>query len=101
MSPHTEPTPSSGRPVLDVEGMRIERTDIGAPIVTSLDLRLAAGESIGIVGESGSGKSMSAKALIGLLPEGVVASGPPGSTARTCSSCPNGSGAASGAARSA
>ncbi|WP_211239754.1 dipeptide ABC transporter ATP-binding protein [Jiangella gansuensis] len=75
MSPHTEPTLTADRPVLEVEGMRIERTDIGAPIVSSLDLHLAAGESIGIVGESGSGKSMSAKALIGLLPEGVVANG--------------------------
>ncbi|MEV0618745.1 ABC transporter ATP-binding protein [Nonomuraea sp. NPDC050404] len=75
MSPHTERVPASGPPVLDIEDMRIERAGTGDPIVTALDLRLAAGESVGIVGESGSGKSMSAKALIGLLPEGVVAKG--------------------------
>ena len=39
----------------------------------SLDLR--AGETVGIVGESGSGKSLTARAIIGLLPPGVEASG--------------------------
>src|SRR5262249_51442684 len=33
------------------------------------------GETIAIVGESGSGKSMTARAMIGLLPPGVVADG--------------------------
>ncbi|RJQ82108.1 dipeptide ABC transporter ATP-binding protein [Amycolatopsis panacis] len=44
-------------------------------IVSSAALSVRRGESIGIVGESGSGKSMTAKALIGLLPPGVHASG--------------------------
>ena len=34
---------------------------------------VAAGETIGIVGESGSGKSLTARALVGLLPPGVHA----------------------------
>jgi peptide/nickel transport system ATP-binding protein len=63
--------------VLEVKGLRIERVRPGLrdTIVSSLDLSLAPGETIGIVGESGSGKSMSARALTGLLPPTLVASG--------------------------
>ncbi|WP_235558050.1 ABC transporter ATP-binding protein [Sphaerimonospora mesophila] len=45
------------------------------PIVTGLDLAVSPGETVAIVGESGSGKSMTVKALLGLLPPGVRASG--------------------------
>jgi oligopeptide/dipeptide ABC transporter ATP-binding protein len=45
-------------------------------VLDSLDLDIAPGESLGIVGESGSGKSMTALAVMGLLPPGgSVASG--------------------------
>jgi len=40
--------------------------------VEQINFDLAAGEILCIVGESGSGKSMSANAVMGLLPEGVV-----------------------------
>jgi peptide/nickel transport system ATP-binding protein len=65
------------RSVLDVRDLRIERIRSGAreTIVSSLSLSLGAGEAIGIVGESGSGKSMSVRALIGLLPPTLAASG--------------------------
>jgi peptide/nickel transport system ATP-binding protein len=64
-------------PVLEVEGLRIERVrqDRRDTIVTSADLVLGSGETIGIVGESGSGKSMTARAIMGLLPRSVVARG--------------------------
>lgn len=65
----------SNAAILEVRGLRIERADNAEPIVTNLDLRLFPGETIGIVGESGSGKSMSAKSMIGLLPDGIVARG--------------------------
>jgi peptide/nickel transport system ATP-binding protein len=39
--------------------------------VEEIDFDLAPGEILCIVGESGSGKSMSANAVMGLLPEGV------------------------------
>lgn len=45
------------------------------PIVTGVDLDLHAGTTLAVVGESGSGKSMVAKALSGLLPRGVHATG--------------------------
>src|SRR5262245_31503211 len=63
--------------VLDVRDLRIVKASDGASrtIVSSLSLSLSAGETIGIVGESGSGKSMSARAVIGLLPPTLVASG--------------------------
>lgn len=63
-------------PVLEVRQLRIEarrRGGTAATIVSSLDLSVAAGETVGIVGESGSGKSMTARAIVGLLPPSVVA----------------------------
>ena len=42
----------------------------GRRIVQDLNLRIEQGETLALVGESGSGKSMTALALIGLLPEG-------------------------------
>ena len=64
-------------PVLEVEGLRIERVRPGRrdSIVTTVDLALGPGETIGIVGESGSGKSMTARAIMGLLPPALVARG--------------------------
>ncbi len=44
-------------------------------IVTGVDLSLGAAETVGVVGESGSGKSMTARALVGLLPGGLSARG--------------------------
>jgi oligopeptide/dipeptide ABC transporter ATP-binding protein len=59
--------------VLDVEGL-----DIGTPdlrLVSDVSFSLAAGERVGLIGESGSGKSLTALAMMGLLPEGVRARG--------------------------
>jgi peptide/nickel transport system ATP-binding protein len=46
-----------------------------APILEDVGFDLAAGGSLGIVGESGCGKSMTALAVMGLLPERAVARG--------------------------
>jgi peptide/nickel transport system ATP-binding protein len=63
--------------LLRVEGLAIRSYISGRErtIVSGIDLQAAAGETIGIVGESGSGKSLTARAIIGLLPDGVHASG--------------------------
>jgi len=41
------------------------------PILRDVSLRIAAGETLGLVGESGSGKSMTALAVMRLLPDGA------------------------------
>jgi peptide/nickel transport system ATP-binding protein len=44
-------------------------------LVNRFDLTLKRGEAVAIVGESGSGKSLTARAICGLLPEGLQARG--------------------------
>jgi oligopeptide/dipeptide ABC transporter ATP-binding protein len=66
-------------PLLKIENLRIELALRGGqtPVIDDLSLELNAGETLSFVGESGCGKSMTALAIMGLLPEGVgsVASG--------------------------
>ena len=47
----------------------------GKPILRDVDLTIAPREIFGLVGESGSGKSMTALAIMGLLPPGAQAAG--------------------------
>ncbi|MBW4552027.1 MAG: ABC transporter ATP-binding protein [Aphanocapsa sp. GSE-SYN-MK-11-07L] len=64
--------------VLDVRNLRVEFATDQKPIqaVNGIDFQLQAGQVLGLVGESGSGKSVTALALIGLLPApGRVTSG--------------------------
>jgi len=56
--------------VLRVEQLTISLSD-GVPLVQDLDLDICAGETLAIVGESGCGKSVTALALMGLLPPGL------------------------------
>ena len=60
-------------PMLQVENLTIELTtrDGVAPVIDDLSFELDAGETLSFVGESGCGKSMTALALMGLLPENV------------------------------
>lgn len=58
--------------------LHIETLDvfIGAqPILSGIDLSIAAGERVALLGESGSGKSMTARATLGLLPPQARLSG--------------------------
>ncbi|TGV07923.1 ABC transporter ATP-binding protein [Alcaligenaceae bacterium 429] len=57
--------------LLHVDKLSLVVRRTGQLLVDSLDFRLAAGEFTSIVGESGSGKTMAAKAIMGLLPEGI------------------------------
>lgn len=62
--------------VLDLTGLSV-RIEGPAPrtLVHGVDVSLAAGERLGIIGESGSGKSLTALAVLGLLPYPLVAGG--------------------------
>ncbi len=65
--------------LLSVEGLTIELRRRGlpsVPIARDVSLRVDEGEIVGLIGESGSGKTVTAKSLIGLLPDGIhVAAG--------------------------
>jgi len=62
--------------LLDLTGLSV-RIEGPAPrtLVHGVDVSLAAGERLGIIGESGSGKSLTALAVLGLLPYPLVAGG--------------------------
>lgn len=59
-----------GRSLLDVRGLRIHLLTYEgrARTINGVDLIVARGESVALVGETGCGKSVTAKAIMGLLP---------------------------------
>jgi oligopeptide/dipeptide ABC transporter ATP-binding protein len=64
-------------PLLDVRGLTLEFPSEGGwvPVVRDLSLTVQKGEFLGLVGESGSGKSLTALAIMGLLPPAARRSG--------------------------
>lgn len=59
---------------LDVDGLTVARAD-GHELVSGLSFTLDPGERLALIGESGSGKSLTALAVMGLLPPGMTAHG--------------------------
>ena len=55
--------------LLEVEGLCVDFGRRGVPAVRGVSFSLSEGERLGIIGESGSGKTVTALAVMGLLPE--------------------------------
>ncbi|HEX4442631.1 MAG TPA: ABC transporter ATP-binding protein [Galbitalea sp.] len=68
---------TSEQPVVEISHLDISFATDGDPVVAVRDLSLSLkpGEVLAIVGESGSGKSVTARAILGLLPETATESG--------------------------
>lgn len=62
-------------PLLELRQLRLAARRTGETLVHDLSFTMSSGERLGLVGESGSGKSLTARALIGLLPDGVARQG--------------------------
>lgn len=60
--------------LLEARGLTLASRS-GEVLVDAVDLTVRSGEILALVGESGSGKSLTALALLGLLPEGIVRQG--------------------------
>ncbi|KJQ55497.1 dipeptide ABC transporter ATP-binding protein [Microbacterium sp. SA39] len=65
---------SEGGSVLDVRGLTVTLSTDGRPnrVVDDIDIAVRRGEVFALLGESGSGKSMTARAIMGLIDNGVV-----------------------------
>ncbi len=57
---------------LQVEALTLQAGTGGKVLVDALSFDVSAGEVLAIVGESGSGKTMTARAILGLMPPGIV-----------------------------
>lgn len=68
----TGATPSTGLRVRDLTVRFGRRQQVA---VEGVDLDIAPGQRVGLIGESGSGKSVTALAIMGLLPENATATG--------------------------
>ena len=67
-------TPADTSVALEVRDLSVA-VDDGPQLVTGVSFALQPGRVLGLVGESGCGKTMTARSLLGLLPDGVSVSG--------------------------
>ncbi len=73
---HNDTVPPTS-PLLAVTDLRVTLNTARGPAdaLRGIDLQLARGATLGLIGESGCGKSMTAMAIMGLLPAGAAVSG--------------------------
>ena len=60
--------------LLDLTGLTVTSSE-GSTLLDKVSFTLDSGQRLGLIGESGSGKSLTALAIIGLLPDGLTATG--------------------------
>jgi peptide/nickel transport system ATP-binding protein len=74
---HVSDQAGSGQPVLTIDQLQVTFATDGGDVhaVKDVSLDVKAGEVVAIVGESGSGKTVTAKTILGLLPETAISSG--------------------------
>jgi peptide/nickel transport system ATP-binding protein len=67
----------SDTPMIDVRDLRVVLSSPRGPVAAlrGVSFALARGDKLGLIGESGCGKSLTALALMGLLPEGAQVEG--------------------------
>jgi peptide/nickel transport system ATP-binding protein len=76
--PAPAPLPAAGRPpLLQLQGLHVTLQGPAGPVTAlrGIDLQLDRGQTLGVVGESGCGKSLTALAVMGLLPDSAVCRG--------------------------
>jgi oligopeptide/dipeptide ABC transporter ATP-binding protein len=79
VAPAAEAVPGQqpGTPLLEVSGLQVRFRTPGRPVyaVQGINFTVEPGETLAIIGESGSGKTVSAYAIMGLLPPTAKVSG--------------------------
>ncbi|WP_269936655.1 dipeptide ABC transporter ATP-binding protein [Arthrobacter sp. HY1533] len=60
--------------LLDIDSLTLELPN-GTRLLDGISITVAKGETVGLVGESGSGKSLTARSVLGLLPERATMGG--------------------------
>lgn len=61
--------------LIETENLTVSFDPSGSPAVNNISFIIERGQTVGIVGESGSGKTITALALMGLLPDQAVTTG--------------------------
>ncbi|MFD1939864.1 MULTISPECIES: ABC transporter ATP-binding protein [Nonomuraea] len=61
--------------MLEIDDLSVRLPHTARPAIDDVSLTVAENETVGLVGESGSGKSLTARAVLGLLPKGSRTSG--------------------------
>ncbi len=70
-------SPACALPLLEVNDLRVSLPSASGPLAAlrGVSFTLERGHTLGLIGESGCGKSMTALAVMGLLPDGATVSG--------------------------